>query len=99
MVGRSSPLGSGLAEDRIDLDDVSGPLGPSLFVIGHSFLLSVGLGLSMRWAGVVKFFNPTNIYKEKRMIALFFTRPLKDKFLTSPLTEVMLLESNALPLK
>ena len=59
MVGRSSPLGSGLAEDRIVLGDVSGPLGPSLFVIGHSFLLGVGLGLSMRWAGIVKFFDPT----------------------------------------
>ena len=30
-----------------------------LFVLGHSFLLGVGFGLSMRWAGVVKFFDPT----------------------------------------
>ena len=59
MVGHSSPLGSGWAKDKIVLSDVSEPLGPSLFVLGHSFLLGVGLGLSMRWAGVVKFFDPT----------------------------------------
>ena len=58
MADRSSLLGSGLAEDRIVLGDVSGPFGPSLFVLGHFFLLGVGLGLSMRWAGVVKFFDP-----------------------------------------
>ena len=48
MVGRSSPLGSGLAEDRIVLGNVSGPFGPSLFILGHFFLLGVGLGLSIR---------------------------------------------------
>ena len=59
MADRSSLLGSGLAKDRIVLGDVSSPLGPSLFVLSHFFLLSVGLGLSMRWAEVVKFFDPT----------------------------------------
>ena len=59
MAGRSSLLGSGLAEDRVVLGDVSGSLGPSLFVLGHFFLLGVGLGPSMRWVGVVKFFDPT----------------------------------------
>ena len=59
MAGRSSLLGSGLVEDTIFLDDVSGPFGPSLFVYGHLFLLGVGLGLSMRWVGVVKFFDRT----------------------------------------
>ena len=59
MAGRSSLLGSGLAEDIIVLGDVSGSLGLSLFVLGHSFLLGVGLGLSVRWAEVVKFFDPT----------------------------------------
>ena len=58
MTGCSSLLGFGLVEDTIVLDDVSGPFGPSLFVLGHFFLLGVGLGLSMRWAGVVKFFDP-----------------------------------------
>ena len=59
MTSCSSLLGFGLAEDTIVLGDVSGPFGPSLFVLGHFFLLGVGLGLSMRWAGVVKFFDPT----------------------------------------
>ena len=59
MAGRSSLLGSGLAEDRVVLGDVSRSLGPSLFVLGHFFLLGVGLGFSMRWAGIVKFFDPT----------------------------------------
>ena len=62
MAGHSSLLGSVLAEDKIVLDDVSGPLGLSSFVLGHSFLLGVGLGLSIRWAGVVKFFDPTIRY-------------------------------------
>ena len=62
MAGRSSLQGSGLAKDRIVLGDVSGPLGLSLFVLGHSFLLGMGLGLRMRWAGVVKFFDPTKIF-------------------------------------
>ena len=60
MAGRSSLLGSGLAEDRIVLGYVSGPLGLSLFVLGHFFLLSVDLGLNIRWVGVVKIFDPTN---------------------------------------
>ena len=59
MASRSSLLGSGLAEDKIVLDYISGPLGLSLFVLGHFFLLSVGLGLNMRWVGVVKIFDPT----------------------------------------
>ena len=53
MAGHSSLLGSGLAEDRIVLDDIFGPFGLSLFVLGHFFLLGIGLGLSMRWAGIV----------------------------------------------
>ena len=59
MAGHSSLLGSGLAEDRIVLGDIFGPFGLSLFVLGHFFLLSVGLGLNMRWVGVVKIFDPT----------------------------------------
>ena len=58
MTGCSSLLGSRLAEDTIVLGDVSGPFGPSLFVLGHFFLLDIGLRPSMRWAGVVKFFDP-----------------------------------------
>ena len=59
MTGCSSLLGYGLAEDRIVLGYVSGPPRLSLFVLGHFFLLGVGLGLSIRWAGVAKFFDPT----------------------------------------
>ena len=58
MADRSSLLGSRLAEDRIVLGDVSRPLGFSLFVLSHSFLLGMGLGPSMRWTEVVKFFDP-----------------------------------------
>ena len=61
MAGRSSLLGSRLVEDRIVLGDVSGPFGLSSLVLGHIFLLGVGLGLSIKWAGVVKFFGPTYI--------------------------------------
>ena len=59
MACRSSLLGSGLAESRIVLSDVSGPFGLSSFVLGHFFLLGVGLRLSIKWVGVVKFFDPT----------------------------------------
>ena len=59
MACRSSLLGSGLAENRIVLGDVSRPFGLSSFVLGHFFLLGVGLRLSIKWAGVVKFFDPT----------------------------------------
>ena len=30
-----------------------------MFVLEHFFLLGVGLGLDMKWAGVTKFFGPT----------------------------------------
>ena len=61
MTCRSSLLGSGLAESRIVFGDVSGPFGLSSFVLGHFFLLDVGLGFSIKWAGVVKFFDPTTM--------------------------------------
>ena len=48
-----------LAEGRIVLGNVSWQFGPSLFVLEHFFLLGVGLGLDMKWAGVAKFFGPT----------------------------------------
>ena len=47
------------AENRIVLGNVSRLFGLSLFVLGHSSLLDVSLGLSIKWAGVVKFFGPT----------------------------------------
>ena len=33
--------------------------GPSLLVLRHFFLLGVGLGLDMKWAGVSRIFDPT----------------------------------------
>ena len=52
-------LGFGDAESRIVLSNVSRLFGLSLFVLGHFYLLSVGLGLGIKWGGVVKFFGPT----------------------------------------
>ena len=46
-------------ENRIVLSNVSRLFGLSLFVFGHFFLLGMGFGLSIKWAGVVKFFGPT----------------------------------------
>ena len=58
-----------MAEDRIVLGDVSWQFGLSLFVLERFFLLGMGLGLCMKWAGAVKFFDPTLlilILKKKR---------------------------------
>ena len=62
MACHSSLLGSQLAENRIVLGDASWQFGLSSFVLRHFFLLGVSLGLSIRWAGVVKFFDPTYTY-------------------------------------
>jgi len=59
MACRSSLLGFELAENRIVLGDISRLFGLSSFVLGHFFLFGVGLGLSIKWAGVVKFFGLT----------------------------------------
>ena len=58
MACRSSLLGSGLAENRMVLDNVSRQFGLSSFLLRHFFLLGVGLGLSIRWVEIVKFFDP-----------------------------------------
>ena len=50
------------AESRIVLGNVSRLFGFSLFVRHFSFL-GVGLGLSIKWAGVVKFFGPIISFK------------------------------------
>ena len=55
----SSLLWSRLAENRIVFSDVSWQFGLSSFVLGHFFLLGVGLGLSIKWVGVAKFLDPT----------------------------------------
>ena len=35
-----------------------------MFVLGHFFLLGIGFGLDMKWAGVAKFFGPTVLISE-----------------------------------
>ena len=53
------PPGIWDAESRIVIGNVSRLFGLSLFILGHFYLLSVGLGLGIKWGGVVKFFGPT----------------------------------------
>ena len=55
----SSFLWFQLAEDRIVLGDVFWQLGLSLFILGRFFLLGMGLGPCMKWAGAAEFFDPT----------------------------------------
>ena len=49
------------AEDRIVLSSISWQFGFLLLVFGHFFLLDMGLGLDMKWAGVPRSFGPTII--------------------------------------
>ena len=58
------------AESRIVLGNVSRLFGLSLFVLGHFSLLGVGLGLSIKWAEVAKFFGPT-IAPQNSTVQLF----------------------------
>ena len=48
------------AEDRIVLGSISWQSGFPLFVLEHFFLLGMGLGLDIKWAGVPRSFGPTN---------------------------------------
>ena len=47
------------AEDRAVLGSISWQSGFPLFVLGHFFLLGMGLGLNMKWTGVPRSFGPT----------------------------------------
>ena len=47
------------AEDKVVLSSISWQFGFPLFVLGYFFLLGVGLGLDLKWAGVLKSFGPT----------------------------------------
>ena len=40
------------------LDDASQQLGPFLLILRRFLFLSVGLGLDMKWAGVLRSFSP-----------------------------------------
>ena len=65
------PPGIWDAESRIVLGNVSRLFGLSLFVRHFSFL-GVGLGLSIKWAGVVKFFGPIISFKFEVWEFFFF---------------------------
>ena len=74
MACRSSPPQSWLAEDRIVLDDAAWQFGLSSFVLGHFFFLGMGLGLSIKWAGVAKLFDLTvhmNLNYEDKFVFFF----------------------------
>ena len=76
-LGSESPLGSskGLllamwrlpllwfwsAEDRVVLDSISWQFGFPSFILGHFFLLGMGLGLDMKCAGICQSFSPTYV--------------------------------------
>ena len=47
------------AEDRVVLGSIFWQTGFPLFVFRHFFLLGMGLGLDMKWAGVLRSFGPT----------------------------------------
>ena len=53
------PPGIWDAENRIVLNNVSRLFRLSLFVLNQFSFLGVGLGFSIKWVGVVKFFGPT----------------------------------------
>ena len=56
-----------MAEDKIVLGDAAWKFGLSSFVLGHFFFLGVGLGLSIKWAGVAKLFDPTVLMGDNEM--------------------------------
>ena len=58
MACRLSLLRSWLVEDRIVLGNVSWHFGLLSTILRHFLLISAGLGLGVKWAGVVKFFGP-----------------------------------------
>ena len=42
-----------VCEDRVVLGSISWQSGFPLFVLGHFFLLGMGLGLDMKWVGAL----------------------------------------------
>ena len=46
------------AKDRVVLSSISWQSRLSLFILRHFFLLGMGQGLDMKWAGVVESFGP-----------------------------------------
>ena len=58
-------LRSRFAEDRVVLNSTSWQSGLSLFVLRHFFLLGMGHGFDMKWAGVAKSISPTHSIENK----------------------------------
>ena len=59
VTGRLSLLWFWSAEDKVVLDSIFWQSGFLLFVLGHFLLLGMGLGLDMKWAGVLRSFGLT----------------------------------------
>ena len=57
----------GLLRDRVILGSTIWRSGFPSFVLGHFFLLGVGLGLDIKWAGVPISFGPTPIITKNEM--------------------------------
>ena len=53
-------LWSWSAEDKVVLSSIFWQSGFPSFVLGHFFLLGVGLGLDMKWAGLFQILQPHN---------------------------------------
>ena len=73
-----------MTKDRIVLGDVSWQFGLSLFVLGRFFLLGIGLGLCMKWAGVAEFFAPTRTNRRKFIQYLRYVRNLLEESFNVP---------------
>ena len=56
----------------IFLSNIFWQFGPYSFVLGHFFFLGVGLGLDMKWVGVVKLFGPALIINILKFFFYFF---------------------------
>ena len=68
------PLGVWDAESRIILGNVSRLFVLSLSILGHFFLLGMGLELIIKWARVVKFFGPTCVVEVHMCLGLKLIR-------------------------
>ena len=77
-----------MAKDRIVLDDAAWQFGLSSFILGLFFLLGMGLGLSIRWAGVTKFFDLTIIIIIIIIIIIYFKKKIGDQAIAPPSPKV-----------
>ena len=85
-------LWSWSAEDKVVLGSIFWQSGFPSFVLGHFFLLGVGLGLDMKWAGLCQILQPHNSssksccpapWTERRILT--FSGPYHDRLSLVPL--------------